>query len=769
MTRALLVRPPTAVRVLRWTLLLITVVYVSWLTPPLSGPADTHDFRDLWLCTSVLVLATTVTGLRAVLVVDNRAAWACLSAASAFWTAGDVDFLLVVRHQNPMPSPSMADAGFLAVYPLVWCAVILLLRHQAKTLPAGGWLDGLVGGLAAASLASALALRPILAATGGTPAMVATNLSYPTADLLLLAMMMGVYALFGWRPPRQWWVLGGGLAAFAISDTGYLFRTATGSFVPGTAWDAGWPVGLVLVAFAAWSPTVGDTRRVRLDGGRALLVPLLCGVLGLGLLTYGCFVALPAVSVVLATTCVMGSLMRTALTFRELQTLARVRREAATDDLTGLANRRQFHARLTQAIEDRAKDQHLAVMLIDLDRFKEVNDSLGHHVGDTLLQLAGQRLAKSLRAGDLVARLGGDEFAALVDTGGDGEAAPIVAKRLRDTLQVPFVIDGVTLHIDASIGVALHGAHGDDGETLLRHADVAMYHAKAVGNGWHTYSPGHDPRTADRLSTTEALRTALFEDQLVLHYQPKLELATGRVTGVEALVRWQHPERGLVYPDEFLPLAEAAGLMAALTTVVLDQALRQCAAWRARGRELSVAVNLSPSNLLDPELPGLIDSLLASFGLPPAALHLEITETVIMTDPERSLAVLDALHARGLRLAIDDYGAGYSSLTYLSALPVSDLKLDKSFAMAMAGEGAASVRARSIVQSTVTLASALALDLIVEGAETAQVLATLVELGCTGAQGYHIARPKPADELEAWFNAREVARPATTLPTYFAG
>ena len=757
MKDARLRRIPTPVRVLRRALVVAAVVYLAWHLPPFAGAAGANQARDVWLDTAVLLMTVALTASRALLVPDNRVAWGCLGAASACWLAGNVYFLLVVRHQHPMPSPSWADAGFLAFYPFVWCAVILLLRRQAKSLPAGVWLDGLVGGLAAAALTSALVLRPILAATGGAPAMVATNLSYPAADLLLLAMLAGVYSLFGWRPPRQWLLLGGGLASFAISDTAYLFRTATNTFVLGTPWDAGWPLGLGLVALGAWSRPTRDKRLVRLEGAGALLVPLLCGLLGLGLLSYGCFVPLPRVSVALATACAVGALMRTVLTFRELQTLAQVRRDAATDDLTGLANRRQFYSLLTEAFADRSDDHQLAVLLIDLDRFKDVNDSLGHHVGDALLQLVGQRLAQNLRTGDVLGRLGGDEFAALIDNGQTGEAAVVVAKRLRDALQAPFSIEGFTLHIDASIGVALHGGPGEDGETLLRHADVAMYQAKATGTGWHTYSPELDASGTDRFSTTEALRTALFEDQLVLHYQPKLELASGEVVGVEALVRWQHPQRGLIYPDEFLPLAEAAGLMAALTTVVLDQALRQCAAWRASGRELSVAVNLSPSNLLDQEFPSLIDALLASLDLPASALDLEITESVIMTNPERSLAVLDQLHARGLRLAVDDYGAGYSSLTYLSALPVSDLKLDKSFAIAMAGQGASAARARSIVQSTVTLAGALGLDLIAEGAETAEVLQALTDLGCTRAQGYHIARPQPAGELDQWFTDRATA------------
>jgi diguanylate cyclase len=284
-----------------------------------------------------------------------------------------------------------------------------------------------------------------------------------------------------------------------------------------------------------------------------------------------------------------------------------------------------------------------------------------------------------------------------------------------------------------------------------------MDRARSSGTGVEIYSPQPDGRIDDRLTMTEALRTALYdEDQFVLHYQPKLTLATGRVSGVEALVRWRQP-RGLLFPDQFLPLAEAAGLMPALTTVVLDQALRQCAAWRSVGLDLSVAVNLSTSDLLDPELPVLIDALLTNLSVPPSALHLEITESVVMRDPARSLSTLERLDALGVRLAVDDYGTGYASLAYLSTLPVHDLKLDKSFVIAMGGDGQDAERARSIVASTVTLSDALGLDLIAEGVETAEILTQLRELGCTAAQGYHISRPLTATALTAWLEAREQA------------
>jgi diguanylate cyclase (GGDEF)-like protein len=401
-------------------------------------------------------------------------------------------------------------------------------------------------------------------------------------------------------------------------------------------------------------------------------------------------------------------------------------------------------------------DCRLAVIVIDLDRFKQINDSLGHHVGDTLINLVGQRLTGVLRSGDLLARLGGDEFAVIV-AGADAGAAQSAAKRLRDALQAPFVLDELTLHLDASFGVALVPDHGDDVDQLLQRADLAMYQAKATGSGLETYAHDRDGNIEDRLVATEELRKALYDDQLVLHYQPKLTVATGKIAGVEALVRWQHPERGLVYPDQFLPLAEAAGLMPALTTVVIDQALRQCAAWRADGIELSVAVSLSASDLLDAELPALVHALLSNLDLPPSALHLEITETVLVSDDERSLQVLERLNRSGLRVAIDDYGTGYSSLAYLAKLPVHDLKLDQSFIETMDGHGVEARRATSIVTSTIALARGLGLGFIAEGVETASSLAELTELGCETVQGYYLSRPLPAAALMAWLLAREDA------------
>ena len=433
--------------------------------------------------------------------------------------------------------------------------------------------------------------------------------------------------------------------------------------------------------------------------------------------------------------------------------------EAHHDPLTGLANRRRFIEDLEAAVYgDGAGDS--AVLMIDLDRFKEINDSFGHSVGDDLLCLVGPRLERALQPGDLLARMGGDEFAVLLPDAG-ADRARDVAVQLGAALRDAFVLDGMPLHIDASIGIALCPDHGRDRSLLLARADAAMYVAKRSRHGFEVWTPDGTPASRDRLETLEQLRTALDTDQLDVHYQPKLDLRTGGVTGVEALVRWNHPERGLLHPDVFLPLAEQAGLMRRLALRVLERSLRDVHAWRARGLDLSVAVNLSVSNLQDVALPEQVAMLLDAVGVPASALLLEITEDVLMADAARSQQVMSALRRLGVRLSIDDYGTGYSSLSYLRALPVDQLKLDRSFVSDLTSDE----RAAAIVRSTLQLSRDLGMTMVVEGVEDAATLAALRAWGCEYAQGYHIARPMPAERFLAWLADRPTDVPPGAIPT----
>ena len=456
-------------------------------------------------------------------------------------------------------------------------------------------------------------------------------------------------------------------------------------------------------------------------------------------------VPLQAWTVVVASALLMLLILaRMVRLVRQLQTQAqRVVQLADTDHLTGLANRRALYGQAADRLSDPGRS--LALLLLDLDRFKEVNDSLGHHVGDLLLVEAGARLREHLRAGDMLARLGGDEFAVLLEDAGP-EQATAVARTLSAALSATFALDGIELHTAVSIGIALFPGAGPDLSTLMRKADIAMYLAKASGGGVHVYGRDDDTDGAARLRTIAELRTAIATDELVLHYQPKIDLDTGDVHGVEALVRWAHPTRGVLYPIDFLALVEEAGLMPAMTRVVLSQALDQTAVWQARGRLLTVAVNLSASSLVDADLPERIIAMLAERGVPPRALQLEITEESLMADRERARSILTRLREGGVQISVDDFGTGYSSLGYLRDLPVDELKLDRSFILPMADD----VRAAALVASTIGLAHSLGLRIVAEGVETTVTYAELARLGCDQAQGYVISRPVPAAELDGW-------------------
>jgi diguanylate cyclase (GGDEF)-like protein len=416
--------------------------------------------------------------------------------------------------------------------------------------------------------------------------------------------------------------------------------------------------------------------------------------------------------------------------------------QALHDALTGLPNRVHFSERVTEALEA-GREGGLAVMLLDLDHFKEVNDTLGHDRGDALLCQVASRLGDSVRGVDSVARLGGDEFAVLVkDTTGEVDATAVAA-RILERLTDPVELDDLEIEVSASIGIAMYPEHGETLELLLRRADIAMYQAKRSQSGHRVFRFEQDRTSTERLTLVAELRKAIEGGELELHYQPKVELATGRVDSVEALVRWRHPHRGLVPPSDFIPLAERSGLITPLTTVVIDGALRQWRVWDAAGVSVPVAVNLSPRSFLDPDLAAGIAAQLRRWDAPGDALQLEITEGTLMGDPDGARAVVMNLTAQGLQLAIDDFGTGYSSLAQIKQLPVSEIKIDRSFIMDM--DSSASDEA--IVRSTIDLAHNLGLRVTAEGVEDESGWNLLRALRCDLAQGYLLSRPVPGDTL----------------------
>jgi diguanylate cyclase (GGDEF)-like protein len=436
---------------------------------------------------------------------------------------------------------------------------------------------------------------------------------------------------------------------------------------------------------------------------------------------------------------------------------------ATTDALTGLPNRTVLHDRVAHALRSATRSgTRLALLLLDLDRFKDVNDTLGHYVGDMLLQEVGVRLYGALRASDTIARLGGDEFALLLPDIGEVDDALHVARKLAHVVTEPFHIEGKDLDVGISIGIAVYPEHGADVATLLRCADVAMYVAKRTHNSYTLYEAEEDEHSPDRLGLVTQLRQAVSQDALTLHYQPKVALATGNVCGVEALVRWNHPEHGLLSPDHFIPLAKNTGLIGPLTDWVLRTALQQCHDWHRAGLHLDLAINLSTYSLHDSALPGTVSALLRQYEVAPGSLTLEITESALMADPGRALDVVTRLRESGVRVAIDDFGTGYSSLGYLKRLPVHEIKLDKSFVLGLGTY--ADAMDVAIVRSVIAMAQALQREVVAEGVERLEALTLLRSLGCDMVQGYYLSQPLTAAELGEWLRTAPWPLPDRTLP-----
>jgi diguanylate cyclase (GGDEF)-like protein len=443
-----------------------------------------------------------------------------------------------------------------------------------------------------------------------------------------------------------------------------------------------------------------------------------------------------------------GEIVGAVVTFTDIterrQAEASLQHQAWHDVLTGLPNRTRLRVELDQLMSA-ASPEPFALLLIDLDRFKEVNDTIGHPCGDLLLQQVGPRLRAELREADTIARLGGDEFVVLL-RGADVERARSVATRLVVALERPFELDGFGVAIGGSIGIALYPEHGVDGDSLLREADIAMYAAKDTRSGYTVYAPDTDRHSRERLGLLADLRQAIDQGDLLVHYQPQIDVRSGNLTAVEALVRWPHPTRGLLPPDEFIPLAERTRLIQPLSRWILAAALRQCASWRAEGLDVPVSVNLSVYDLRDHDLPELIDEALAKHGVPPDRLRIEITESSLMANPPRAREILARLRARGVQVSIDDFGIGYSSLAYLKNLPVDELKIDRSFVHEMAIDPGS----RAIVRAIIDLAEVLGLRVVAEGVEDEATLAALAALGCDVAQGYYFSRALEPAALANW-------------------
>ncbi len=553
------------------------------------------------------------------------------------------------------------------------------------------------------------------------------------------------------------------LAAFAWSPllAGLFFSSATRAAGVGPK-----AVGYYLLVFAAYLVSVAVNflavagygcyveRESFVQKVREAFVPLLSAHLLSALLTMGAvYLGIQLGIVGLAVLGLMFVIFQYLV--GELLTSKRrsqdLHRMATTDELTGLVNRERFRAVVEERIAAaRGPGGRFAVMLMDLDRFKEINDTLGHHYGDVLLRELGPRLVSAIGPDGLVARLGGDEFALLPAVGAhDLAALERVAITLTSCVSPPFAVDELSLEVGASIGVARFPEDGEDSHALLRCADIAMYAAKEAQSGYKVYAAEQNQHSVRRLSVISDVRHALTSDAIVIHYQPIVALDDLGVRGAEALVRWRHPEHGLIPPGAFVQTVEQTGLIGPLTRRVLEHSIHDCASWRLDGHELSVSVNLSVRNLLDRDLPKEIERLLATHSLPASALRLEITESMIMSDPDRALATVSRLSALGVRMSVDDFGTGYFSLSNLRRLPIDELKIDRTFVSPMLRDESDLI----IVRSTINLGHDLGLRIIAEGVEDAATMQELARLGCDLAQGYHFGRPMPAAMFRRWLGS----------------
>lgn len=732
--------------------LVVGLVYGAFLVSLIPGVRPHAGYNlilDGFLNNIAYELSALVCFVRARRAVLFIRSYFYLGVGLALYGAGNIYWTIFIRTQDPEPFPSAADALWLSFYVCAFIALWLIVREIADGVPVTLWLDGVVGGLAVAGVAAAF-FGPILAITGGSKAAVVTTLAYPLLDVLLLLVVTALVALFQWRPPMSLWFMVGGLVIFSYADAVYLFSASNGTYQPGGLNDGVWVVATLVIGLAP-----GRAERasgILLPDWVRLGFPIGATLCALAALLYGNQHVLNAVAVGLCATTIVSALARLIVTFREASALADSHQLALTDELTGLGNRRSFYDNAQLHLATGAGSG--AMLLLDLDRFKEVNDSLGHHAGDNLLRLVAARLRKNLDGvSEVLTRLGGDEFAVLL-VGVDAHGAQSVALDIRKALEPPFSIDGVTLRVNASIGISLFPEHGSEVSTLLRRADIAMYQAKATRVGYYVYTQATDSLHGQhRLRTLEELRSAIFGRTLLVHYQPKMNASTLAVTGVEALVRWQHPTRGLLLPDAFLPLVEDAGLMRDLTDVVLELSLDQVRRWRDAGRQLNVAVNLSASSLVDADLPQRVWSALCDRQLPADALELEITEDFLMGDRERARAILSDLRRLGIRVAVDDFGTGYSSLAYLRELPIDELKLDRSFVKPMADDP----RAAAIVRSTIDLAHSLGMTMVAEGVEDECTASQLALSSCDKVQGFLFSKALPALELERWMDERDRA------------
>ncbi len=682
----------------------------------------------------------------------------------SFLVADIIYYMLEIFNPEGPPFPSVADFFYLSMYPLMIVGLIKMSRSVDPTREATSFIDAALVGVAMFGAMWVLFVDTIFLIEDNTTAALLVSLAYPVMDVALLAVAARlVVAAHLKHPPYAF--ISVAIASLAVADTAYGIYNASGSFETGLFIDFFWLAFYALFAAAALHPKVSVKMQVTHDVSR--LTGRQLGIMFIATIGVPIIDALwgtlqdRVVSIIASATMSLLILLRVYMQTKTIQSgRERLRYDAEHDSLTGLANRSLFAERTRATLENRSPDGSVAVLFIDLDDFKTVNDSLGHEAGDVFLTEVARRLSRCVRDNDTIARFGGDEFAVLLESGADRHDAVTVARRALEVLDEPMMLGDRTVRASASIGIATYDDATNDVESLLRNADVAMYLSKSRGKGRFEFfeSKMHD-EAIERLDLKADLQRALDRREFVLHYQPIFDLQTGRVALVEALVRWRHPDRGLVPPDRFIPLAEESGLIVELGEWVLREACTEASKWHeiAGCEDIGVTVNLSMRQLQDGQLINTLTGALKDSGLPAESLVLEITESMLAQDSEHSAGVLRQLKTVGVRMAIDDFGTGYSSLSYLRSFPVDSIKIDRSFI----NELHRSSTSTALIEAIVNLSQALGAYTVAEGIEHADQAATLRKLGCDQGQGYYYCRPISASALTQLFKEplRDEAEP----------
>lgn len=675
------------------------------------------------------------------------------------WSIGDLVHTILAIRGASASTLSAASLVHLSFYPLILAAIVLFTIDRRRKPQTSALLDGAVAGLGAAAIFALVDLRAMthLGASGTASSL--ARVAYPVGNLAFFGLVMSLAAISRrWREP-SWLLIGLAALITPIGNPSNLLHVYFGETRATTvAASIAWPVVFVLLSLALWIDPATTARHRRGMLASELTLPALAAAATLAVLLVGAAHAIAPVALALAAAAFVAGGARFAQTARQGRELSRAGDEKLlVDELTGLGNRRYLMQVLNAYFrsDDGEPPSRLAFLFIDLNHFKEINDSFGHHAGDRLLGEVGPRLRPCLGETDLLIRLGGDEFAAVLK-GADATYAKAVAGRIVASLEEPFGFDRIKANISASIGIALAPTHANDSSTLMRCADIAMYRAKTKRVPFVVFNSNLD-EDGDRLRFVEELGEAIEKNLFELHYQPQLDLTDGSVTAVEALIRWRHPRLGYVPPMQFLSLAEGAVLMPSLTSLVLDAALLQCAKWRVRGDAIRVSVNISATNLLDDGFVDVVKERLNRYELPPDALVLELTETSLIGNFARSMQIVDELQEIGVETSIDDFGAGFTSLAYLGKLSVAEMKLDRTFITPLSA--ATRERSLKLVQSTIELGHALNLRVVAEGIEDERSLDLLRSLGCDFAQGNLIGVPVPAERLDfAQWNGAKPAR-----------